>query len=228
MSERPVFSLCHATARLPHGWLNAYNYWRANADDWSKVEYILSVDTQDKDRWPSHRTDVALIENTGRNSAVDAWNQAGRASTGRFLITAADDMFPPPHWDTELLKVIPDLDGQYVIEVKSGTSPHDDENMRNMLHSFMTRPYYERIGNFFCPQYYGMYADIDFTEMARMHGVVVDARHLTFQHRHWIGGPAPQDEIYMRQNDQAKYDHGLAVLGRRREEGFKGENHGVA
>ena len=221
----PTFSLCHATARLPNGWSAAYQCWKDHCDDWSQVEYILTIDAADQEKHQiTVPDDVILSINIGTQSAVAAWNDAGEVSTGRFLITAADDMFPPPHWDTELLKVIPSLDGEYVIEVKSGTSPADDEWMRCMLHSFMTRPYYERIGNFFYPEYVGMYADVDFGEMARRDGVVIDARHLTFQHKHWIGTSVPNDEIYQRQNAQTNYDLGLRILGERRENGFKGGN----
>lgn len=220
----PLWSLCHATARLPNGWRAAYDAWKANADDWSQVEYILGMDLADQSKWPPTDQGITHVINTGPSTAVAGWNATGKAATGRFLITAADDMFPPPHWDTELLKVIPDLDGEYVIEVKSGTSPADDEWMRCMLHSFMTRPYYERIGNFFYPGYVGYYADVDFGDMARMHGVVVDARHLTFQHRHWIGTSVPQDEVYMRQASDANSQLGMSILGSRRANGFKGEN----
>lgn len=222
----PTFSLCHSTARLPDGWRNAYQSWKDNCDDWSQVEYILGVDTADKEKWPNlDGSGIILAENTGRQCAVDGWNATGKAATGKVLITAADDMFPPPHWDTELLKVIPDLNGQYAIEVKSGTGPADDEWMRVMLHSILTRPYYERIGNFFCPQYVGMMADADYTDLARYHGVVIDARHLVFKHWHWIGTNVPFDEIYQRQNAQKNYDLGMQIIGGRRASGFKGENH---
>lgn len=223
----PTFSLCHATARLPNGWRAAYDAWKANADDWSQVEYILCVDTCDLDKTDRSNLapDIDLVVNEGRNCAVDAWNASGKAATGRFLITAADDMFPPPHWDTELIKVIPDLAGEYVIEVLSGTSPADDEWMRVQLHSFMTRPYYDRIGNFFYPEYAGYYADCDFTEMARSHGVMIDARQLVFQHRHWIGTNVPHDEVYQRQDSDANRELGMSILGSRRANGFKGDNH---
>lgn len=220
----PTFSLCHATARVPDGWRPAYNAWKANADDWSACEYILAVDTQDRERWP--RVDgegIILVENTGRNNAVDAWNASGRAASGKFLITVADDHYPCPHWDTEILKVVPNLDGEYVLEVKTGTSPADDEWARWMLHTFTTRKYYERFGYFFHPSYESMYADLEWTEVARRDGVVIDARHLLFKHLHWIGTCVAFDDIYARQNAQVRYDRGLENLGSRRARGFPRE-----
>ncbi len=221
----PTFSLCHSTARLPNGWRAAYECWRERCDDWSQVEYILGVDACDLEK---HTLDIpeglSIAVNDGRNCAVDGWNATGKAATGRFLITAADDMFPPEHWDTELLKVIPSLDGEYMIEVKSGTSPADDEWMRVQLHSLITRSYYDRIGNFFYPEYAGFYGDCDATEMARHHGVMIDARHLTFQHKHWIGTNVAHDEIYQRQDSDANRTLGMSLIGSRRASGFKGEN----
>ncbi len=232
-----TFSLCHSTARLPNGWRKAYECWRDNADDWSQCEYVLGIDAADiarDDMWPGNehkesmgpvgKEGIMVAINHGRQCAVDGWNATGKLATGRFLITAADDMFPPPHWDTELLKVIPSLDGEYMIEVSSGTSPADDEWMRVQLHSFITRPYYDRIGNFFYPEYAGFYGDCDATEMARHHGVMIDARHLTFQHRHWIGTNVEHDEVYQRQDSDANRTLGMSILGSRRASGFKGGN----
>lgn len=201
----------------------AFQDWYAKCDNPNDIEYILCVDTVDLPQ-VSICSPIRLVENTGPRNPVSGWNLTGQVSTGRFLITASDDMFPPPHWDTELMKAIPSLDGEYVLEVKSGTSPADDEWMRVQLHSFMTRPYYERIGNFFYPEYAGYYADCDFTEMARSHGVMIDARHLTFQHRHWIGTNVAHDEVYQRQDSDANRTLGMSILGSRRSNGFKGGN----
>lgn len=218
--KQPTFSLCHATARLPNGWNNAALEWYLNCDRPSKIEYILCVDEADRDKVPAEMPHLPqLVINAGRQCAVDAWNTAAAASTGKFIIQVADDLYPPTHWDTELLKVIPDLDGEYVVEVRTGTSL-DDEWRRCMAHSFLTRKYYERYGYLFHPDYEGMYADDEFTEKARRDGVVVDARHLLFEHRHWIGTTVPFDDIYKRQNSQERYDRGLEILGRRRAQGF--------
>jgi hypothetical protein len=60
--------------------------------------------------------------------------------------------------------------------------------------------------------------------MARRDGVVVDARHLTFQHQHWIGTNVPHDEVYRRQDSDANRELGMRVLGERRANGFAGGN----
>lgn len=209
----PTFSICHATARLPLGWRPAYEAWKGNADNWSKVEYLLAVDSADLPRLPAVPDDVAVVENKLRPCCNDAWNEAARVSTGRFLITASDDMYPPPHWDTEILKVIPSLDGEYVVDVKSGTSPGDDEWAKWMLISLLTRPYYERYGYIFYPDFLSMYNDLWFTEQARADGVVIDARHLTIQHKHWIGTTVAQDEVYRKSGARERYEQGESVIG---------------
>ena len=232
----PIFSLCHATARLPDGWRPAYQAWLENCDNPSQVEYVLAMDLADRERFPTSLSFPRIGEigaspcgprlpqiiwtfNPGAQNAVAAWNCAAAASNGRFIIQVADDLWPPLHWDTELLKVIPDLDGEYAIEVRTGTSA-DDEWRRLMAHSFLTRKYYERYGYLFHPDYEGMYADDEFSEKARRDGVMIDTRHLLFHHHHWIRTNIPFDEIYARQNSQERYDLGLKILGQRRAQGF--------
>jgi hypothetical protein len=219
MDMIPTFSLCHATARVPDGWRNVYEYWKAFCDNWSDVEYILAVDTVDKPKWPNvEGTGIILTENTGRQCCVDAINQAGKVSQGKFIITTSDDMYCPPHWDTELLKVIPDLDKECVVEVKTGTTPADWEEYRWLLYVMETRAYYNRYGYIIHPEFTGMYGDVWFTENARRDGVVIDARHLTFQHKHWIGTNVPYDDIYKRQNERGEYEKGEQIIGRLRAE----------
>lgn len=225
----PLWSLCHATARLPWGWKPAYEAWRANCADWAQVEYILGVDLTDEGKWYPilpilAELSMKIAVNRGRQCAVDGWNATGKAATGKFLITVADDLYPPPNWDVELLKVL-EAQGDWpnreiVLEVKSGTDPADAEWRRCLIHSFLTRPYYERLGNFFDPRFEGMYADDWFSEVARFHGVVVDARHLQFTHRHYIGTCVPFDEIYQRQNSDERYARGLQILGDVRAAGY--------
>ena len=66
-----------------------------------------------------------------------------------------------------------------------------------------------------------MYADNDFTEHARHDGVVIDARHLVFEHRHPTVTGAKMDIQYMHENQLHSYQVGEKILKRRRKEGFK-------
>jgi len=220
-----TFSLVHATARLKNQrWKPAHDAWLGQADNPQDIEYILAVDTVDWALAPREYGWFHVVEHTGPNNAASAWNCAAAHSTGKFIIQVADDFFPPPHWDTELLNVVTDLDGEYVVEVSTGT-PSDERRL--LINCFLTRPYYERIGNLFYHEYESMAADDDFSEMARRDGVVIDARHLVFEHKHYIWGTAPFDSIYQRQNAPERYERGAAILARRRANNFAGANHAL-
>lgn len=209
----PVFSLCHSTARVPSGWLPAAQKWFARCDRPESVEYVLVHDagTEVVGDNPGFGS-FAVRVNHKRRTAVDGWNCSAEKSTGQFLITVADDWFPCPHWDTELLKVIPDLAGQYVVEVSTG----GDNGL--LTFSLLTRPYYERYGYLFWHEYTGMLADNEFTDVAREDGVVIDARELFFQHRHPQYGTAPDDPVYRWQHRPEAFEVGLSVYARRRAE----------
>ena len=82
-----------------------------------------------------------------------------------------------------------------------------------------------RASEVFYHEYESMCADNDFCEHARQDGVVIDARHLFFEHRHPLYGadgnwrpadPATWDEAYKAQNSERALDLGLKILERRR------------
>jgi len=222
-----TFSLCHTTARLPRGWIRAYEDWMKKADRPFDIEYILAVDADrvlELDH-PRHlpvkdidRTQARLVVNHGRKSAAIGWNAASEASTGRFLISVADDWFPPEHWDTELLEAIPSLDGEYVLDVDNSEGSYP-----LLPFSLMTRAYYDRLrrdygyAGFFYPEYFGFFADCEFTDLARQDRVVVNARHLKFEHRAPAAGTAEwvKDGVYGWQARPEAMDTGKRVYMRR-------------
>lgn len=210
-----IFSLLHPTIRLPEGWRAACDEWYAACDNPDSVEYILCTE-QPLPNAVAPWENFVLIENNNKHCSTAAWNKAGAASTGQVLITIADDFAPCTHWDTALLRAIPDLQGQYVIDVNmGGTRPE------LLMFALMTRPYYERYGYVWYPEYKGMYADDDFTAVARRDGVVINARYLFFEHRHPAYGTAPDDDAYHWQNRPEAYKHGEQVFARRKRNGFK-------
>ena len=223
---KPTFSLLHPTAR-PDGWRNAFNTWRDRCDHPEMVEYILCVDKgRDTQKWQllgdwwqglyQAWGTFKFVVNEGRRCAVDAWNVAAEASTGHVLITVADDYFPPEHWDTQLIDVWKPLNletdrASFVLDV-------DNQDGSDWLlpFTFMSRAYYERLGCFFWPEYYGLGADNDFTERARMDGVVIDARHIKFSHPQL---PA-DDPIYQWQHRPEAEEAYRRVFSKREAQGF--------
>jgi hypothetical protein len=216
------FSILHPTIRLPQGWMLAANAWLRSADNWREIEYILVTD----DCTPLQlmpRDVITRIVNTGRHCYVDAQNAAARYASGDFLVTAADDWFPPPHWDTGLLRLVPDpLTAETVIKV------HADHHPDLIIYPIMTRAYYERPGRggcprgeLFYPEYLSMGSDDDLTEYATRDGVVIEAPDMHFEHRH----PSLGNHEF----DDGSYEHGHSdeawavkerVLAWRRSENF--------
>lgn len=209
---KPIFSLCHTTARLPDGWRKAAQAWLDNCDDPSRVEHILTFD-EPTDVSPIFPNTITGL-NTGPHTAVAGWNLAAKLSSGQFIISLADDWFPCPHWDTELLKVIPDLNAECVIEVDTGG------DVSILTFSMLTRAYLNRYskgeGWLFYPEYTGMYADNDFTDSAKLDKVIVNARHLQFLHRHpnYFADVEP-DAVHLWQGRSEAWRIGIRVYKKR-------------
>ena len=170
----PTFSLIHATIRFPDGWMKACQEWFDQCEDPDDCEYILCTEhpvelQRSKVPWRHFK----LVSNYGRHTACTAYNEAARASRGKVLVQISDDNSPCPRWDAELLKVIPDLNQDAAVWISTGG---DDAIM---TFSILTRPYYLRYGRMFYPEYWGMYADNDFTDVARRDGVIINARHIS-------------------------------------------------
>lgn len=207
MVERPLFSLCHPTLRLPDGWRESCQKWFDLADDPDACEYILCTEEPfaidpSTVSWKRFKQ----VSNEGRRTAASAWNTAGFASTGQFLITVADDFTPCPHWDTEIRKFVPNMDKPCVL------APHMSSQDGFLYFSLLTRAAYERYGGwFFYPEYWGMYADNDFTAWAEREGIII-AMPFEFPHLHPTLGTAEWDQTYLWQQDPAAYERGKKIL----------------
>ena len=221
MNERPTFSLIHTTARPvePQGgglwWRSAHDAWLHECVSPKDVEYVVTVDKADEDRWPGFppssscwgRTIFAVNEK--RACPVDGWNKAAEVSSGHFLITVSDDILPCKRWDEAIRKAVPDMTREAVLDVNCGPKALPGF----MFFSFLTRVRYEKLGYVFYPEYLGYKGDDDFTAEAYRDGVVVRARHLSFAHLHPSYGLGALDEVYRRQ--KSRDAHGTKVFNRR-------------
>jgi hypothetical protein len=158
------------------------------------VEYVLCIDprwgfdVEDMTKYDTRLDNVHVVLNNKRRCYVDGVNLAAEASTGEFLIVNADDQFACQEWDHFLFGAwgdspygCADTDA-FVIEVSTGTPNEHERGV--MVMPIFSRARYEQQGFVFYPEYESMFADNDFCESARQDGVVIDARHLMFPHKH--------------------------------------------
>jgi hypothetical protein len=216
---KPHFSLIHATAR-PDKWQAAHDSWYNRCDHPEQVEYALCIDRAQAAEiflpaihrqhvWGLYRCEL----NHGRRAAVTAWNLAAESSIGEVIIAIADDYFPSPHWDTDLLHIIQSrsihANPEFVLDVDN-----QEGSTRLLVFPFVSRAYYNRLGCLLWPEYHGLGADNDFTERARMDDVVVDARGVKFAHPQF----PVDDPVYQWQHrPEAAWQE---IFDRRQAEGF--------
>ena len=239
--SKPMFSILHTSAR-PEAWGTVYNDWIGKARHSRDVEYVLCVD----ERWgfsPETHTFAGWLNSSGTgrtglnrvvwNTApyefsgyVSGVNLAATHSTGHILIVVADDQFACDGWDEQLRAALDaqlfggvDSGRPFVAEVSTGTPREHERGI--MVMPILSRERYQKQGGVvFYPGYESMFADSDFCEWARRDGVVIDARYLTFEHKHWLSDQRERDEADKAQNHPELYRAGSQLFARRRLNGF--------
>lgn len=188
-----------------------------------EVEYIVCLWT-DEPHEREYRDNLAdlpvAICTSEERSCVAQLNRAAAAATGDLLCSMGDDVFPGWRWDSDIAIVASEnwdrFQGDFVIRVSDGL--RTDELITQLI---VTRKWYDRHGYMLWPEYRAWASDNDFSEMAQAEGRVVDARELTWYHRHFLNdGPIPLDETYAIQCNSADARHGEEVLRKRRRDGF--------
>ena len=225
--SNPTFSIVHATNR-PWGWQAVYaQYLRrfhGYAGDWEQnVEYILVFDEGQRGQFKWHHQTFGIdgmgavqsIANPNRPCYIDAANYGVEKSTGRIILLATDDMFPPEDWNLQIAGALNgDVNsnislGERVLWVNDGVFPHI------MTMQIFTRQWWARYGFAFNPAYQSMNGDHDFTLRAQRDGVVVDARtnpRLQWEHCHYRAGTRPKDGSDDTNAGAARYVEGWRQL----------------
>lgn len=241
--HRPLFSILHTSAR-PDKWREIYDAWISAAARPEDVEYVLCMDerwgfvnNETIRSWEMLRPNLNRITwNTDRRCYVDGVNKAAKESTGQILIVNADDQYPMPDWDTALWQTILSSNSyisatslpvrEFVIEVSTGTpDEHDRGGNPIIVMPVLSRARYQRLGYVFFPDYESMFSDNDLHDHAAQDGVIIQAHHLLFPHRHpmfdehgaWRQVQASAwDSAYAAQNRKEAYRDGEIVFKWRR------------
>lgn len=229
MSE-VIFSICHTTAR-PREWRDTYEAFLRSAVRPENVEYVLCVDERwGFDRLPQNIRPVdKAVWNTGRKCLVDGANIAAANSLGKVLLINSDDFFPCDRWDEKLLRVIQDLEDDFVIRTSPGPryqawldrfvrEGRDAIISRLMTFQILSRTRYQRFGYALYPEFTSMMADTDFTDSAECDGVVIEAPHIEIEHRHPFVTGMGQDRVSEHENQTAAHELGARIYQRRHAE----------
>lgn len=219
---QPIISILHPTVR-PVIWRDAADLWFQYCSRKEDVEYVTVTE---KKYFPDLRyAQSAFVNSVARYNeeaatTVGGYNYAARIATGKIFVTVADDFYPCQNWDVAILDLLQGkLDKEVVVWV--GTQKPDFDSGFISL-PILTRAYYERSKYIFWPEYSSYYADVDFTEMAKLYGAeIIDARE-TIQFNHKQGGrhgDFRHDEHYLKHGGPAGVADGI-LFGKRQGQGF--------
>jgi hypothetical protein len=218
----PKFSIIHGTYKRPEQALAIREMWLSYAEDPMSVEYIFGLhhdDPASEKLLGGYRHTVTDKEGCCPNALATM-----RASHGKFVMVVADDLIPFPGWDKALRVELAknNVTGFAYGLPYNATNRHVVLNFNDgwrtdghMCHAFMSRDWmWDNVLSDPWPGT-GMFSDNEFTHRARKAGVVIEAPHLLFEHRHVLNGKAPDDETYQSQNALENYTEGLKLFKER-------------
>lgn len=211
-------TLIHPSRNRPKEAFAAAVNWLSKADNLPNIQYILSLDEDDKSSEDYHQLftgniqyNMSCIALTHHNrSAIDAINNAAYKATGDLIIVMSDDFDCPEHWDTLLLQVV-DGKSDFLLKTQDGIQK------TLVTLPIMDRAYYSRFGYIYHPDYLHMHCDEEMTIVALMLGRYIKSD-LLFEHLHYSTGKSEKDDINVR-NDQT-WAHGQSTLERRSQNNF--------
>ncbi len=206
-------SVAHPTCR-PRQAADMRDLWLSRAAQPHRIEYLFGLNAADTDcveqlgHYP-HALSPAV--EPGLSSAVANYNAAAAATTGKLIICAQDDVYPPQRWDDLIWEAMkPHLGDRKVLHVHDGFSAG-----QLMVIMCFTRKWLAHHGELLCPEYDGYYSDTEYSVRAYQRREVIDGRHIRFFHHHPAFTSAPSDEAYMRQQNPEATARGRAIFDRR-------------
>jgi hypothetical protein len=218
-------SVCHPTRARAQQAAATRKRWLDAAANPEAIEYIFGFSKDDEEsvgllsRFRHATSEAGKLERPG-GTAVQNYNAATNAATGRIIITAQDDVFPGLHWDkqiTEALAPYVDANKPAILQIKDGY-----RNDSLMVTFCVTRPTFKRLGygkqNILAPDYPGIFSDTEFSLRAQKSGLLVPSG-IVFKHEHPFWNPAvPSDATYAMENSDEAYKLGEEIFRRRNPE----------
>lgn len=203
--------------------------WVNNAKNPQEIEYLIGLDEnsnenlsyQNKFLEAEKKVGKFLIDIGDSTCAIQALNRIATkiSDTSELLVEICDDIDCFLGWDVELLKV---LEGINNFEEPKMIGTHDGLRDYGIVFTqpIMNRAAYNKLGFMIYSEYTSMFADNDFTQIARNTGWLINASHILFKHKHYTLGLTPLDKTYTRRNNQKEWDYNQKVYQERSKRNF--------
>jgi len=191
-----MISCIHPSRNRPEQAKEACKRWLDKAHDRTNIEYILSVDKDDRDlkTYQANAKGLGTYCLVSRNkSAIQAINNGAKVSNGNILIVVSDDFDAPENWDKLLLDA---TEGKEDFIVKTP----DGIQKTLITLPIMDRIYYKRFGYIYHPGYQHLFCDQEMTTVAHYLGKVIEVP-VKFEHLHYSTGQFKKDAISVK-NDK--------------------------
>ncbi len=201
---------------------DAARLWLDKAKHPKDIEYILSLDTDDKDgqlryyqiffdKIRQHYKCKVKIEQHFNRNVVDAMNSGAQAATGDILVCISDDFDCPVDWDVMINYQMAGVNGKMALQVDDGTP-----NKERLTLPIINRSLYCELKYIYYPEYTGLFADNDLYEHC-VHLGALRKVDVLFKHRHYSTIPgAKADDTHRRHNHPQGHTHGERLLKQRR------------
>ena len=187
------------------------------------MKFLLSFDSDDISmnnphmrKWLSIQGDDVKWHFGNSKSKVQAINaDMDKAPDYDVLILASDDMLPVQRGYDDIIakdmeRHFPDLDG--VLHYNDGLK---GEGLNTLC--IMGKPYYDRFGYIYNPEYTSVFCDNEFTEVSRSLGKTAYIDNIIIKHKWMEQG---KDPLYQRNENPAFYSTDYQVFLKRKAEGF--------
>lgn len=178
-----------------------------------EVEHILSLDTSDPLLGQYIASDMQCI--SPNTCVVEATNTAAKKALGDILVYLSDDFDCFDNWGVAIENEVKDFGTMWLLKVDDCLQKFE---VPVLTIPIMSRGLYNRLGYFWYPEYRSMFCDEDLYWTCRKLGVIRNAPHLKFEHKHASVGKAPDDETYRR--SAKNWDQGKELFNKRKGLGF--------
>jgi len=216
------YGLAYVTKR-PHCIKQIVKMWRSRARNVDDLHWCIGADAGDKEV-ENVAAELMLPCAHGGNNYVQAANAACAFLSQHhdidYLIVVSDDFIPPHSWDVALDSIIAENKNtrSAVIHV------HDGGEGRLCTLPVVGISRYREFGFMYYPHYKSMFCDTELTARAMLDGVLVDGRHILFEHMHPVNKKRPTDTVDAEHASSDRHIHGYEIFARRLPLGFPSGN----